>query len=70
MLFRSELLREKLPYYPNIYEAVIDFFELAVEHFNSYGSVYAVVNDYRARIESLKLTFSKAEVKLNAPEMK
>lgn len=65
-----ELLKEKLPYYPNIYEAVIDFFGLSVEHFSSYGTVYAVINDYRARIESLKLIFTKAEVKLDSPEMK
>jgi len=65
----QELLKEKLPYYPNIYEAVIDFFGLSTEHFSSYGGVYVVINDYRARIESLKLIFSKAKLKLDSPEI-
>lgn len=64
----SELLKEGFPYYPRVGDAVIDFFELAVEHFSHYGEVYVVVIDYRARIESMKLSFSKAELKLDSPE--
>jgi len=65
----KELLRDKLPYYPSVSDAVIDFFELAVDFFNSYGAVYVVIIDYRARIESLKLSFSKAELKLDPREI-
>jgi len=67
---QGELLKEGFPYYPGVGDAVIDFFELAVEHFSSYGEVYVVVIDYRARIESMKLSFSKAELKLDSPEIK
>jgi len=65
----SELLKEGFPYYPRVGDAVIDFFELAVEHFSSYGAVYVAAIDYRARIESMKLSFSKAELKLDSPEI-
>lgn len=65
-----ELLKEGFPYYPNLSEAVISFFDLALEHFSSFGKVYVVIPDYRARIESLKLIFSKAEVTLVNPEIK
>ena len=64
-----ELLKEGLPYYPSVSDAARDFFELAVEHFSSYGEVLVAINDYRARIESLKLSFSKAELKLDSPEI-
>ena len=64
-----ELLREGLPYFPSVADAVIRFFELETEHFSSYGTVYIVIIDYRARIESLKLAFSKAELQLDSPEM-
>jgi hypothetical protein len=67
--WNRELLKESFPYYPNLSDAVIDSFDLAVEHFSNYGYIYAVVVDYRAQIESLKLTFSKAEIKLNSPEI-
>lgn len=64
-----ELLKEGFPYYPDVSEVVIKFFDLAVEHFSSYGEIYVVVVDYRAKIESLKLLFSKAELKLCSPEI-
>ena len=66
----GELLKEGFPYYPGTSEVVIDFFELVVEHFSSYGAVNIAIVDYRARIESLKLSFSKAELKLDSPEIK
>jgi len=65
----AELLKEGLPYYPDVSDAIINFFELPVNFFNSYGSVYVVINDYRARIESLKLIFSKVQTKLDLPEV-
>lgn len=66
---RQDLLIEGLPYYPDVGEAVIDFFDLATAYFNSYGEVYVIIPDYRARIDSLKLIFSKAELKLHSPEI-
>jgi hypothetical protein len=68
--WNRELLREGLPYYPDLNEAAICFCDLAVESFRSYGSVYVVVVDYRARVESLKLALSKVELKLHVPEIK
>lgn len=65
----KELLRTGLSYYPSVNDAIIDFFELAVDHFNSYGAFYVTVVDYRARIEFLKISFSKAELKLDSPEL-
>ena len=65
----DELLKEGLPYYPSLIEAVVDFFELVVEHFSSHGEVYVTIIDYRARIETLRLSFSKAELKLDSPEI-
>ena len=50
-------------------KAIIDFFELTTEHFSSYGQVYVVINDYRGRIEYLKLVFSKAKPILDLPEL-
>jgi hypothetical protein len=64
-----ELMKVGLPYYPNLNDAIIDFFGLSVQNVSSYGTIYLVVPDYRARIENLKLSFSKAEVKLSYPEM-
>jgi len=64
-----ELLKKGLPYYPRVSDAAISFFELAVEHFSSYGEVYLIVVDYRARVESLKLAFSRAELRLDSPEI-
>ena len=66
----TELLKEGLPYYPSVSEAIIDFFELATDYFSSYGEVYVVINDYRGRIKSLKLIFSKAIPVLELPEIK
>jgi hypothetical protein len=65
----AELLKEKMPYYPSLNEAIIDFFELTTEHFSSYGQVYVVINDYRGRIKYLKLVFSKAKPILDLPEL-
>lgn len=64
-----ELLKEGFPYYPDLSQAVISFFELASEQFSSFGEVYVVIPDYRARLESLKLIFSKAELTLVNPEI-
>jgi len=64
-----ELLKEGFPYYPDVGEAIIKFFDLAVDNFSSYGESYVVVIDYRAKIESLKLLFSKAELNLCSPEI-
>jgi hypothetical protein len=47
----------------------MSFLDLKVENFNSYGCVYVIVPDYRARIESLKVAFSKTDLKLHAPEI-
>jgi hypothetical protein len=66
----QELLNDGLPYYPDLNEAAISFFDLPVENFSSYGSVFVIVPDYRARVESLKLTLSKVELKLSAPEIR
>lgn len=67
--WNRELLNERLPYYPNLTEAAISLLDLKVENFSSYGSVYVIVPDYRARVESLKLAFSKVDLKLHAPEI-
>lgn len=67
---RRDLLKEGFPYYPDVGEAVMDFFGLATEYFSSYGGVYLVIPDYRARIDSLKLLFSKAELKVHSTEIK
>ena len=64
-----ELLKEGFPYYPNLIEAVISFFELGSEHFSSFSRVYVIIPDYRAKIEYLKLSFSKAEVSIVNPEI-
>lgn len=68
--WNRELLKEGLPYYPDLNEAAIGFCDLASEYFNSHGSVYVVVCDYRARVESLKLLLPKVELRLSAPEIK
>ena len=65
-----ELLKEGLPYYPSLGEAIISFFDLKIEFFNSFRWVYVVIPDYRSRIKSLKLIFSKAELRLVTPEIK
>jgi hypothetical protein len=69
-LWAPELLKAGFPYYPNLSEATISFFELPIENFNNCGEVYLVVVDYRARIESLKLSFSDIETRLHCPEVK
>lgn len=68
--WNRELLKENLPYYPSLSEAAISFCDLSTERFDSYGAVYVIVLDYRARVESMKLAFSKAELTLQTPEMK
>jgi len=69
-IWHRELLKEVFPYYPNLTEAVVDLFDLSVEHFSSHGEVYVVIPDYRARIESLKLSFSRVQLEVYAPEIK
>lgn len=67
--WNRELLKEGFPYYPDLNEAIIGFFGLTVEHFSSYGEVRVIATDYRARIESLRLLFSKAKLELYSPEI-
>ena len=69
-IWHRELLKEGFPYYPNLTEAIIDFFDLSVETFSSHGEVYVVTPDYRARIESLKLSFSRVRLEIYSPEIK
>jgi hypothetical protein len=66
---RGELLQKGAPYYPDINNAIIHFFEIAVEQFNPRGEAWIVILDYRARIKSLKLIFSKVELELDSPEI-
>jgi hypothetical protein len=63
------LLREGIPYFPWLSDAAINVFELEVENFSSNGDVIVAIYDYRAKIETLKLIFSKAELKLTSPEI-
>lgn len=65
-----ELLNEGLPYYPDLGQAIIHFFDLSTDHFSSYGEVYVVVIDYRGQIQSMKLRYLKAELKLLSPGIK
>jgi hypothetical protein len=67
--WNRELVKEKLPYYPSLSDAAIDFLGLAVDSFSSSGKLFIVVPDYRAQINSLKLSFSTVEVTLKAPEI-
>jgi len=67
--WNRELLSEGSPYYPNVNEAMTNFFGLQTDYFSSYGEFYIVAIDYRARIESLRLHLSKAEVRLISPEI-
>lgn len=64
-----DLLKEGMPYYPKLDLAVLSFFNLGWDNFSSFGGIYVIIPDYRARIESLRLIFSKAEVKLVNPEI-
>ena len=68
--WNRELLKEAFPYYPNVTEAIVGLFDLSVEHFNAHGAIYTVIPDYRARIESLKLSFSRVQLKIYSPEIK
>lgn len=67
--WNRELLKEGLPYYPNLSDAIIDYLGFDDWSISSYGTIYVIVPDYRARIDNLKLSFSKAEVKLHSPEL-
>jgi len=67
--WNRELLKEGVPYYPDVSQAVIDFFDLAIEHFNSYGEVYVIVADHRAQIKSMRLLLSKVKLELHSPEI-
>jgi len=67
--WNRELLKEGFPYYPSLTEAIVDLFDLSVDHFNSHGAVYTVTPDYRARVESLKLSFSRVQLKIDSPEI-
>ena len=66
---RSELLKNGLPYFPRLEDAVLNVFELGFEKINPSGQIIVAIIDYRAKIESLKLIRSKVEVKLNSPEI-
>jgi hypothetical protein len=65
-----ELLKEGLPYFPDLNEAAMNFCDLATESFGYHGYVFVLVFDYRASIESLRLAFSEVKLKLHAPEIK
>jgi len=67
---QDEFLKEGLPYYPGLNEAIIDFFELSTEFFSSFGQAYVVISDYRGRIEYMTLIFSKAKPKLDLTELR
>jgi len=67
--WNRELLSEGSPYYPNLNDVVTDFFGLQTDYFNSYGELYIVVVDYRAKIESLRLRLSKVELRVTSPEI-
>jgi len=67
--WNRELLSESSPYYPNVNDVVTDFFGLQTDYFNSYGELYIVVVDYRAKIESLRLRLSKVELRVTSPEI-
>jgi hypothetical protein len=64
-----ELFDEKLPYYPNLNEAAMSFLDLKIENFGLHGYVYVIIPDYRARMEFMKLAFSKIDLKLHSPEL-
>ncbi|MCW4029072.1 MAG: ATP-binding protein [Candidatus Bathyarchaeota archaeon] len=66
----SELLRKNLPYYPDVTYGILNFFGLPVDFFNSYGAVNVQICDYRARIVSLRLSFSKVNLVVETPELK
>jgi hypothetical protein len=67
--WNQELVAKGLPYYPNLNDACVDFLELSSENIGQYGTIYTVIPDYRARIETLKLSLSKVEVKISHPEI-
>ena len=67
--WNRELLREGLPYYPDLKEAVSHFFDLAVDNLSIHNEIYVVFPDYRAKIESLRLLLSKVVVRLLSPEI-
>lgn len=63
------LLKKGLPFYPDVGEAILDLFELNYENFSDFGTVYFVIPDYRARIEFLKIMFSRVELRIDSPEI-
>jgi hypothetical protein len=65
----DELLKEGLPYYPNLSDAIIDFLNLSTDYFQNYGTIYIQLSDYRARISELRLVFSKVYLIIETPEI-
>lgn len=65
-----DLIRKGSPYFPKINDAILHLFELYGEQFSNLGHIYVVLPDYRARIEYLKLMFSKVELSIDSPEIK
>ncbi len=64
-----ELLKKELPYYPDIKEAILHLFDVRTPNFSSYGQGIVIIPDYRARIDRLKMIFSKAELTIDSPEI-
>lgn len=64
-----KLLKKGIPYYPSIREAILHLFKLDHEDFTSFGDVYIIIPDYRARIDSIKIMFSKVEIMIDAQEI-
>jgi hypothetical protein len=62
-------LKEDLPYYPNLSDAIVDYLDFDDWNIGSNSAIYVILPDYRARIDNLKLNFSKVEVKLHSPEL-
>jgi len=67
--WNRELLREGLPYYPDLNEVVRHFFDLTSDNLSTHNEVFVVIPDYRAKIESLRLLLSKVVVQLLSPEI-
>jgi hypothetical protein len=67
--WNRELLREGLPYYPDLNEAIRHFFGVTSDYISTHGEIYIVIPDYRAKIESLRLLLSKVIIQILSPEI-